>query len=136
MDKKTSVQIFESDNGTLEVKVYEETVWLVQSQMAELFGTSTDNVSLHIKNIYTDEELDEFSTTKEFSVVRQEGKRKVNRTLKHYNLDMIISVGYRVNSKRGVKFRQWASGLLKEYLLKGYVLDTERLESNAQELTR
>ncbi|ATC60221.1 virulence protein RhuM/Fic/DOC family protein [Vibrio anguillarum] len=134
MDKKTSVQIFESDNGTLEVRVHEETVWLVQSQMAELFGTSTDNVSLHIKNIYTDEELDEFSTTKEFSVVRQEGKRKVNRTLKHYNLDMIISVGYRVNSKRGVKFRQWASGLLKEYLLKGYVLDTERLESNAQEL--
>ena len=112
MDKQTTVEIFESYNGVLEVKVHDETVWLVQSQMADLFGTSTDNVSLHIKNIYSDEELDEFSTTEDFSVVRQEGKRKVKRTLKHYNLDMIISVGYRVNSKRGVKFRQWASSLL------------------------
>ncbi|MCL1065705.1 virulence RhuM family protein [Shewanella olleyana] len=129
-----NVEIFETDAGSVEVKVHNESVWLTQSQMAELFATSTDNVGLHLKNIFIDEELLENSSTEDFSVVRQEGRRKVRRTLKHYNLDAIISVGYRVNSKRGVRFRQWATKLLKEHLIKGYTIDHARFESNAQEL--
>ncbi len=129
-----NVEIFETDAGSVEVKIHNETVWLTQSQMAELFTTSTDNVGLHLKNIFIDEELLESSTTEDYSVVRQEGRRSVRRTLKHYNLDAIISVGYRVNSKRGVRFRQWATKLLKEHLVKGYTIDHARFESNAQEL--
>lgn len=129
-----NVEIFETEAGEVEVKIHEDSVWLTQSQMAELFDTSSDNVGLHLKNIYKDGELDEIPTTEDFSVVRVEGRRKVRRNLKHYNLDAIISVGYRVNSKRGVKFRQWATKLLKEHLIKGYTIDHARFESNAQEL--
>ena len=104
----------------LDVRLENETVWLTQSQMATLFGCSTDNVGLHLKNIYSCGELDKEATTEESSVVRVEGRRKVSRKVCLYNLDAIISVGYRVNSILGVKFRQWATRVLKEYLLRGY----------------
>ena len=104
----------------LDVRLENETVWLTQSQMATLFGCSTDNIGLHLKNVYSASELSREATTEDFSVVRLEGSRQVRRTVTCYNLDAIISVGYRVNSVLGVKFRQWATGILKEYLLRGY----------------
>ncbi|MBR5549092.1 MAG: virulence RhuM family protein [Kiritimatiellae bacterium] len=104
----------------LDVRLENETVWLTQSQMATLFGCSTDNIGLHLKNVYSVGELSREATTEDFSVVRLEGSRQVRRTVTCYNLDAIISVGYRVNSVLGVKFRQWATGILKEYLLRGY----------------
>ena len=98
----------------------DETVWLTQAQTVELFQSSKANISEHIKNIYEQEELDESLTVRDFRTVRQEGKRQVVRTITYYNLDAIISIGFRVNSKRGIQFRQWANKVLKEYLLKGY----------------
>lgn len=133
-DPMNQLAIFEADNGQLKVRLEGETVWLSQIQMAELFGTSTDNVSLHLKNIYTDKELEESATTEDFSVVRQEGTRQVKRQLKHYNLDAIISVGYRVSSTRATRFRQWATNVLREHLTRGYTLNRDRFERNAAEL--
>ena len=98
-----------------------------ERQMAEVFGTSVDNVGLHLKNIYSDGELVEVSTAEDYLVVRTEGKRRVRRTLKHYNLDAVISVGYRVNSKRGMRFRQWATRTLRDHLLQGYTMNERRL---------
>ena len=123
------IQIFTSADGQAELQValVQETVWLSQAQMAQLFDTSTDNISLHLKNIYQDDELTELATTEDFSVVRQEGNRKVQRQIKHYNLDAIISVGYRVSSKRATQFRQWATGVLKQHLVQGYTLNQNRL---------
>jgi len=110
--------IFQSpeNQSTIEVKFENETVWLSQKQLAELFDKDTDTIGLHLKNIYTEVELHEKSTTELFSVVQTEGKRKVNRNIKHFNLDAILSVGYRVNSKKGTQFRQWATQRLKDYL--------------------
>jgi hypothetical protein len=107
----------------LDVWLEDETIWLTQKQMGLLFGCAMENVIHHLKNIYAEEELVEAATTKEFLVVRIEGTRSVTRKVKHYNLDAVISVGYRVNSKRGTKFRQWATAVLKEYLLRGLVRD-------------
>ena len=107
----------------------DETFWLTQSGMAELFDCSTDNISLHLKNIYAEEELTPEATTEKISVVRQEGSRQVRRTLDHYNLDAIIAVGYRVNSKKATRFRQWATKTLKEYIQKGFVLNDEMLKN-------
>ena len=104
----------------LEVRVENDSVWLTQAQMAELFRTTPQNVTIHIKDIYEEEELSEGATCKRSLQVRQEGKRTVRRYQKMYNLDVIISVGYRVKSKRGTQFRQWANGVLKEFLLRGY----------------
>ena len=104
----------------LEVRLDNETVWLSQNQMAELFGCSTDNIGLHLKNIYACGELLKAATAEESSVVRYEGSRRVARKVLIYNLDAIISVGYRVNSVLGVRFRQWATSVLREYLLRGY----------------
>ena len=104
----------ESSNVKLEVKVSDETVWLTQTQMAILFDCSTDNISLHLKNIYEEHEID--------SDFRLEGNRRVTRTVKHYNLDAILSVGYRVSSASATKFRQWANSVLKDYLLRGYAV--------------
>ena len=101
--------IYEGPSGAFEVRVEQETVWLTQRQMAELFDSTADNIGLHLKHIFSDNELEEAATTEEYSVVQQEGGRQVRRNLKHYNLDAIISVGYRVNSKHGVHFRQWAT---------------------------
>lgn len=109
----------------LEVRIDEsnETIWLTQKQMSILFEKDSDTIGLHLKNIYTEQELDENSTTELFSVVQKEGKRNVTRNIKFYNLDAILSVGYRVNSKRGTQFRQWATQRLKDYLLKGYAIN-------------
>ncbi|MCI9332342.1 MAG: virulence RhuM family protein [Oscillibacter sp.] len=107
----------------------DETFWLTQSGMAELFDCSTDNISLHLKNVYRDEELDVEATTEKISVVRKEGNREVHRMLDHYNLDAIIAVGYRVNSKKATRFRQWATKTLKEYIQKGFVLNDELMKN-------
>lgn len=107
----------------------DETFWLTQSGMAELFDCSTDNISVHLKNIYAEEELSPEATTEKISVVRQEGSRQVRRTLDHYNLDAIIAVGYRVNSKKATRFRQWATKTLKEYIQKGFVLNDDMLKN-------
>lgn len=123
------VIVYEAPDGEVQVDVRleRETVWLTQRQMAELFDSSTDNVGLHLKNIFSDNELEETATTEDFSVVQTEGKKHVKRRLKHYNLDAIISVGYRVNSRRGVRFRQWAIRTLRDHLLHGYTLNERRL---------
>ena len=107
----------------LEVRVENETVWLTQQQMAELFNATKQNISLHINNIYDEGELEQIATVKDYLTVRQEGKRIVRRHINLYNLDVIISVGYRVKSLRGTQFRQWANHVLKDYLLKGYVVN-------------
>ena len=112
----------------IDAAVKDETIWLTQKGMAALFDCSSDNISLHLQNIYADGELAENATTEEISVVRKEGNRQVNRKLKYYNLDAIISVGYRVNSRRATQFRIWATGVLKEYMIKGFAIDDERLK--------
>ena len=117
------VKFDESGMPQLDVWLEDETIWLTQKQMGLLFGCAMENVIHHLKNIYAEEELVEAATTKESLVVRIEGTRSVTRKVKHYNLDAVISVGYRVNSKRGTKFRQWATAVLKEYLLRGLVRD-------------
>ncbi|WP_339926334.1 RhuM family protein [uncultured Cyclobacterium sp.] len=133
---ENQIEIYQGTDGhtQIEVKFEEDTVWLNQKQMAELFDKDSDTISLHLKNIYKDEELDEISTTEDSSVVQLEGKRKVKRTIKFYNLDAIISVGYRVNSKRGVQFRQWATKRLKDYLIQGYAINENRLAKKQQEV--
>ena len=113
----------------IEVYYKDENVWATQKAMAILFDCSTDNVGLHLKNVYDTQELHLDATTEEFSVVRQEGGRTVNRILKFYNLDAIIAVGYRVNSIRATQFRQWATSVLKQFAIKGYVLDRKRMEN-------
>ena len=135
MDRTPSPQgeILLYENGGekefVSVVFQDETFWLTQSGMAELFDCSTDNISLHLKNIYAEEELTPEATTEKISVVRQEGSRQVRRTLEHYNLDAIIAVGYRVNSKKATRFRQWATKTLKEYIQKGFVLNDEMLKN-------
>ena len=118
----------------VEVRLEGETVWLTQIQMGELFGVDSDTVSLHLKNIYSSKELSKMATTEDSSVVRLEGKRHIKRILKYYNLDAILSVGYRVNSKKGTQFRIWANRVLKEYLLKGYVLNEEKLKKHESKI--
>lgn len=112
-----------NENVQLEVRLEEETVWLTQQQMTMLFETTKQNVSLHINNIFKEEELSPISTVKEYLTVQQEGNRIIKRNQKYYNLDVIISVGYRVKSQRGTQFRIWANKVLKDYLLKGYALN-------------
>ena len=123
------VVFYEAPDGDVRVNVRleQDTVWLTQRQMAEVLQTSTDNVSLHLRNIYSNGELEEVATTEDFSSVRTEGKRQVRRVLKHYNLDAIISVGYRVNSTRGVRFRQWATRTLRDHLVRGFTVNERRL---------
>jgi len=132
----SKIEIYQSQDGQTEVKVRfeNETVWLSQKQMAQLFDKDSDTVGLHLKNIYKSGELDEISTTEESSVVQLEGKRNVKRNVKLYNLDAIISVGYRVNSKRGIQFRIWANKILKEYLIKGFSINEKRLAQQNEQL--
>jgi prophage maintenance system killer protein len=129
------IQIFTSADGQvqLEITLAHETLWLSQAQISELFATSTDNVSLHLKNIYAEQELSERATTEDFSVVRQEGSRQVQRQIKHYNLDAIISVGYRVSSSRATQFRIWATNTLKQHLVQGYTLNQRRIQERGNE---
>ncbi len=117
--------IYQTDDGNtqIDVRFENETVWLSQAQMAELFQTTKQNVSLHVNNVYKECELEEKSTVKEYLTVQNEGKRSVRRMVKYYNLDVIISVGYRVKSQRGTQFRIWANRVLKEYLVKGYAVN-------------
>ncbi len=123
------IVVYETEGGEtrVDVRFDRETVWLTQRQMADLFETSTDNVSLHLNNVFSSRELEREATTEDSSVVRTEGRRQVRRTLTHYNLDAIISVGYRVNSRRGVRFRQWATRTLREHLVRGFTLNQQRL---------
>lgn len=129
MEEKNIVLYGNIDDGpVVAVLVENETMWLTQKMMADLFGTTTQNVQQHLDAIYRSGELDEDSTIKIFLTVRQEGARTVNRSVKHYNLDAIIAVGYRVNSKQATHFRQWATQVLKEYIIKGFALDDDRLK--------
>ncbi len=126
------ILIYQTDNGqtNIEVKIEDDTVWLTQQQMSELFQTSRTNVVEHIKHIYEEGELDEISTCRNFRQVRKEGNREVTRQIPHYNLDMIISLGYRIKSVIATRFRQWATQRLKEYMIKGFTIDDERLKGN------
>ncbi len=126
----SEILLYQTEDGQtkIDVRLEDENVWLSQLQMAELFQTSKQNISLHIKNIYEERELDEISTVKDYLTVQTEGKRKIQRSINIYNLDVIISVGYRVKSHRGTQFRIWATKQLKEFLIKGFVLNDERLK--------
>jgi len=128
------IAIYEAVTGEIRVQVQDESVWLSQRQMAEVFDTSTDNISLHLKNIFADGEMTEEATTEDFSVVRQEGQRRVRRRVRHYNLDAILAVGYRVSSGRAIQFRKWATQILREHLTRGYTINRQRFEENAREL--
>ena len=130
MEEKTEILLYQTADGQtkVEVRLESETVWLTQAQMVELFQTTKQNISLHIKNIYKEGELREVSTVKEYLTVQKEGTREIQRKISYYNLDVIISVGYRVKSHRGTQFRIWATGQLKEFLIKGFVLNDERLK--------
>ena len=125
---KDEIVLFKDGELQLEVNIKDETVWLTQAQMVELFQTSRTNVVEHIKHIYEDGELEEKATCRNFRHVRKEGSREVTRELPFYNLDMIISVGYRVKSKRGIQFRQWATKVLKDYMIKGAAINEKRLQ--------
>lgn len=127
---ENEIIIYQTQDGQtkIDVRLENETVWLTQNQMAELFQTTKQNVSLHIKNIFEEGELSENSTVKDYLTVQQEGNRKVSRNISHYNLDVIISVGYRVKSLRGTQFRIWATQVLKEYMKKGFALNDDLLK--------
>lgn len=132
MDDNNQIIIYQSEDGEtrIEVKFTGETVWLSQQQMAELYQTTRPNIVQHIRNIYADGELDEQATCKNFLQVRQEGSRQVRREIPFYNLDMIISLGYRIRSVIATHFRRWATERLKEYIIKGFTMDDERLKGN------
>jgi hypothetical protein len=125
------IEIFNAPDGGVSVKVHveDQTVWLTQRSMAELYQTTTQNIGMHLKSVYEEGELDEQATCKEYLQVRSEGNREINRNLKHYSLDAIIAVGYRVRSSVGVQFRRWATERLREYMVKGFTMDDERLKN-------
>ena len=125
---KNEIVLFENQDVKLEVNMKDETVWLSQQQMALLFNSSRTNIIEHINNIYSEEELDKVSTCQNFRQVQKEGKRNIARNIPFYNLDMIISVGYRVKSKNGIVFRKWANKIINDYLIKGYAVNNKRLE--------
>lgn len=130
MDKENKLILYKDDEGKVNVNVRfaDEDVWLTQAQLAEIYNTTQQNISLHQKGIYADGELDESVTHKKYLLVRQEGKRQVQREIDHYNLDMIIALGYRVQSPIAVRFRRWATQRLHEYIQKGFTMDDERLK--------
>ena len=132
MDEHGEIIIYQAEDGLakIDVRVADETVWLTQQQMAELFQSSRSNIVEHIQNIYAEGELDEATTCRNFRQVRMEGNRQVNREMPFYNLDVIISVGYRVKSLIATQFRRWATERLKEYMIKGFTMDDERLKGN------
>ncbi len=136
MDLNNQIVIYQTEDGQIQVDVRLEndTVWLTQAQMAELFETDRTSIVRHINNIYKVEELDRESTCAKIAQVQVEGKRTVKRNIPYFNLDMIISVGYRVNSKRGVRFRQWANNVLKQYLIKGYAVNERMRKEQIGEL--
>lgn len=131
MTEENNIIIYQTQDGKtkIDVKIDNDSVWLNQAQIAELLQTTKQNVSLHIQNIFDEKELDEMATVKEYLTVQNEGNREVQRKIKHYNLDVIISVGYRVKSLRGTQFRIWATQILKEYMIKGFVMDDDCLKN-------
>lgn len=131
MNQEHEIVLYQVEGTNICVNVIfkEDIFWMTQKAMADLFGCTTDNISLHLKNIYKEEELDENETTEFFSVVQNEGQRNVKRKVKCYNLDAIIAVGYRINSKKATRFRQWATKTLKEYITKGFVLNDDMLKN-------
>jgi prophage maintenance system killer protein len=133
---QNQIEIYQSNDGQaqVEIRLEQETFWLSQKQIALLFDKDIRTINEHIKNIFKEGELDKNPTIRNFQIVRQEGQRQVKRNIEHYNLDMIISVGYRVNSKKGTQFRIWATARLKELLLQGYSLHQQRFEQNAAAL--
>ncbi len=135
MTDNKKIEIFKTADGdvTLEIKLEQETLWLTQLQMSELFDTTSENVLMHLRNIYKEQALMPDRTTKDFLVVRQEGKRRVRRSLKHYSLDAIIFVGYRVSSTRATQFRIWATTILNQHLVQGYTLNQKRLQERGVE---
>lgn len=132
------IAFYQSLDGSVNIEVLfaEENIWLTQKKIAELFSCSADNISLHLKNIYLEKEIDVHSTTEEFSVVQKEGSREVRRKAVMYSLEAIIAVGYRVNSERGTQFRQWATEILKSYIHKGFALDDNRMKYGSRFSTR
>ena len=124
---KSDIIVYNDGELELKVSVNNETIWLTQKQIAELFEVTIPNINMHIKSIYKDEELFENRTIQKYLIVQQEGKRKVKREVEHYNLDVVISVGYRVNSKKATKFRQWATSILKSYITNGYVINSDKI---------
>lgn len=138
MDKENKLILYKDENGRVSVNVRfaDEDVWLTQAQLAEIYNTTQQNISLHQKGIYADGELDEEATHKKYLLVRQEGKRQVQREIDHYNLDMIIALGYRVQSPIAVRFRRWATQRLHEYIQKGFTMDDERLKQGGNRYFR
>ena len=136
IESNWKIAIYQTADGQtqIDVRFEQDTFWLSQAQMAEVFDKDSDTVGLHLKNIYESGELDEAATTEDSSVVRQEGKRQVRRSIRFYNLDAVISVGYRVNSKKGTQFRIWATQRLREYLVQGYTLNQQRLEAQQEKM--
>lgn len=136
MASSNPILIYEGEDSTVEVRLdkAQETVWLTQSQMAELFNVKPQNITMHLKNVYQEGELTEESTCKDFLQVQFEGEREVRRKRKHYSLDAVISVGYRVSSARATRFRIWATRVLREHLTQGWTINRERFETNAREL--
>jgi prophage maintenance system killer protein len=136
MKEQNQIAIYQSDDGAtqLQVNLQDDTIWLTQAQIVEVFNSSKANISEHVKNIFSSGELSKTATVRKFRTVQQEGERTVNRNRVHYNLDVIISVGYRVNSKRGTQFRIWANQVLKDYLVQGYAVNEKRLEQKEQEV--
>lgn len=129
----SEILLYTSPDGEvqLDVRMQQDTMWMTQQMMAELFQTTVPNINVHIKNIYKESELQEEGTIKEFLIVRKEGSRTVRRPVNFYNLDMILSVGYRVNTRRGTQFRIWATQRLREYLVRGYVVHERRKVAGA-----
>ena len=129
-ERRSEIVLYPTEDGRhrIEVRLEGETAWLTQAGIADLYQTTPQNITTHIRGIYADGELYEAATCKDYLQVRFEGRRRVSRRLKHYNLDMILAVGYRVRSPRGTQFRQWATERLREYLVKGFTLDDERLK--------
>lgn len=132
------IVFYQTAEGNINIEVFfeKDNLWLPQRRMAELFGCSADNISLHLKNIYKEHELEEAATTEDFSVVQTEGSRQVMRTVRCYSLEAIIAVGYRVNSERGTQFRQWATDILHRYIQKGFAIDDARFKYGSRFSTR
>jgi len=128
------ITVYQTPDGNINIEVLyaNENIWLPQKRMAELFGCSADNISVHLKNIYKEKELDESATTEDYSVVQIEGNREVTRTVRCYSLEAIIAVGYRVNSERGIQFRQWAISILQQYIHKGFAIDSDRFKHGSR----
>ena len=132
-DPKNEIVVYQPDDTIrLDVRFQDDTVWLSQRQMADLFGCSSDNIGLHQKNIYADGELEESATAEDFSVVRKEGRRTVSRRVRMYDLEAIISVGFRVNSKLGIQFRRWANVIIQQHMIQGFSVNQRPSWSKAE----